>query len=169
MTSYQLSKACQVFSLVGSNLGLMCLKCQNWYHSLALLPWAPTYFQNGMTRIMCLLCSSDYGPWKVDTLKIAWGGVEGRRMVPKLVPFGGLRELVIGAIVQNVITSLIFGIRSWFLEGIKAETKGVSHKKLISKSDFFQGVLLTFKKYGKVSKFTSWRCEPEKKAKDGTG
>ena len=94
---------------------------------------------------MCLLCSSDNWPCKADALKILWGGVEGHRKVPKAVHFWGLRGLVLGAILQNFITLSIQRVKSSFFVQIEAEVKGISHKKLISKSDVFKGMLLVSK------------------------
>ena len=94
---------------------------------------------------MCLLCSSDNWSCKADTLNIAWGGVEGHRKVPKVVHYGGLRGLVLGAILQNFISLSIQRVRSSFFVQIEAEVKGISHKKLISKSDVFKGMLLVSK------------------------
>ena len=94
---------------------------------------------------MCLLCSSDNWPCKADALKIASGGVEGHRKVPKVVYFGGLRGLVLGTILQNFISLSVQRVRSSFFVQIEAEVKGSSHKKLISKSDFFEGMLLVSK------------------------
>jgi len=82
----------------------MGLKSQNWKHSLALLPWASTDLQDVMGYEMCLLCISDDWPCKADALKIAWGGGEGHRKVPKVVHFGSLRGLVLGAILKNFIS-----------------------------------------------------------------
>ncbi len=121
------------------------MKAHNWQHSLALLPWASTDLQNSMNYEMCLLCSSDNWPCKADSLKIAWGGVKGHRKVPRVVHCGGLRELVLGAILQNFITLSIQRVESSFFVQIEAEVKGISHKKLISKCDFFEGMLLVSK------------------------
>ena len=94
---------------------------------------------------MCLLCSSGNWPCKVDAHKIAWGGVEGHRKVPKVLPFGGLRGLVLGAILQNFISLSIQGVRSSFFVQIEAEVKNISDKKLISKSDLFEEMHLVSK------------------------
>ena len=94
---------------------------------------------------MCLLCSSDNWPCKVDAHKIAWGGVEGHRKVQKVLPFGGLWGLVLGDILQNFISLSIKGVRCSFFVQIEAEVKGISYKKLISKSDLFEGILLVSK------------------------
>ena len=82
----------------------MGLKYQNWQHSLAFLSWASTDLQNAMAYEMCLLCISDDWPCKADVLKIAWGGLEGHRKVPKVVHFGSLRGLVLGDILKNFIS-----------------------------------------------------------------
>ena len=82
----------------------MGLKSQNWQHSLALFPWVSTDLQDVMGYEMCLLCISDDWPCKADVLKIAWGGLEGHGKVPKVVHFGGLRGLVLGAILKNFIS-----------------------------------------------------------------
>ena len=123
----------------------MGLKPHKWQHSLALLPGASTDLQNSMNYEMCLLCSSDNWPCKADALKILWGGVEGHRKVPKAVHFWGLRGLVLGAILQNFITLSIQRVKSSFFVQMKAEVKGISDKKLISKSDFFEGMFLVSK------------------------
>ena len=96
-------------------------------------------FQNGMDYEMCLMCSSDNWPWKSDALKIAWGGVECHRKVPKAVHFGGSRGLKHGAILQNFVSLSIQGVRSSFFVQIEAEVKEISHKKLISKMTFLRG------------------------------
>ena len=71
--------------------------------------------------------------------------MEGRRKVPKVVHFGCLRGLALGAILQNFISLSIQRVRSSFLVEIEAEVKGISHKKLISKRDIFEGLLLVSK------------------------
>ncbi len=71
--------------------------------------------------------------------------MEGHRKVPKVEHFGGLRGLVLGAILQNFISLSIQRVRSSFFVQIEAEVKGISRKKLISKSDFFEGMLLVSK------------------------
>ena len=82
----------------------MCFKVQNWQRSLAFLSLASTDIQNDMDYEMYLLFSSDNWPWKADALKIAWGGVKGRRNVPKVVHFGILQGLMLGAVFQNFIS-----------------------------------------------------------------
>ncbi len=82
----------------------MGLKSQNWQHSLALFPWVLNDLQDVMGYEMFLLCISDDWPCKSDVLKIAWGGLEGHRKVPKVVHSGGLRGLVLGAILKNFIS-----------------------------------------------------------------
>ena len=52
---------------------------------------------------------------------------------------------MLGAILQNFITLSIQRVKSSFSVQIEAEVKGISHKKLISKSDFFEGMLLVSK------------------------
>jgi len=71
--------------------------------------------------------------------------VEGHRKVPKVVHIGSLRGLALGAILQTFISLSIQRVRSSFFVQIEAEVKGISHKKLISKSDFFEGMLLVSK------------------------
>ncbi len=123
----------------------MGLKPHKWQNSLALLSWASTDLQNSMDYERWLLCSSDNWSCKADTLKIAWAGLEGHRKVPKVVQFGDLRGLVLGAILQNFISLSIQRVRSSFFVQIEAEVKGISHKKLISKRDFFEWMLLVSK------------------------
>ena len=74
-----------------------------------------------------------------------WGGVECHRKVPKVVHFGVLRGLVLGTILQNFISLPIQGVRSSFFVQIEAEVKEISHKKLISKNDLFEGMLFVSK------------------------
>ncbi len=71
--------------------------------------------------------------------------MKGHRKVPKVVHCEGLRELVLGAILQNFISLSIQGVRSSFFVQIEAEVKGISHKKLILKSELFEGMLLVTK------------------------
>ena len=71
--------------------------------------------------------------------------MKGHRKVPRVVHCGGFRELVLGAILQNFISLSIWGVRSSFFVQIEAEVKGISHKKLILKSDLFKGMLLVTK------------------------
>ena len=71
--------------------------------------------------------------------------MEGHRKVPKVVHIGSLRGLALGAILQTFISLSIQRVRSSFFVQIEAEVKGISHKKLISKSDFFEGMLLVSK------------------------
>ena len=81
---------------------------------------------------MYLLFGSNNWPWKADALKIAWGGVKGRRKVPKVVHFGILRGLVLGAIFQrNFISLSIHRVRGSFFAQIKATIKEIPYKKLI--------------------------------------
>ena len=91
------------------------------------------------------MCSSNIWPWKSDAPKIAWGGVECHRKVPKVVHFGGSRGLKLGAILQNFVSLSIQGVRSSFFVQIEAEVKDISHKKLISKYDLSVGMLLVSK------------------------
>ena len=92
-------------------------------------------FQNGMDYEISQLGSSDNWSWNADALKIVLPGVEGHRMVPKVVYFGFLRGLVLRTTFQNFISLSIFGVRSSFFVQIEAEVKEISHKKLILKSD----------------------------------
>ena len=80
---------------------------------------------------MHLLFSSGNWPWKADALKIAEGGVKGHRKVPKVVPFGILRCLVLGVIFQNFISLSIHGVRGSFFAQIEAAIKEIPYKKLI--------------------------------------
>ena len=82
--------------------------------------------------------------------------MEGHRKVPKAVHLGGLRGLVLGAILQNFITLSIQRVKSSFFVQIEAEVKGISHKKLISKSDFFEGMLLVSKSRVKYQNPSTW-------------
>ena len=68
---------------------------------------------------------------------MASGGV-----VPKEVHFGVLRRLVLKleAIFQNIISLSIQGVRSSFFVQIEAKVKEMSHKKLISKIEHFEGM-----------------------------
>ncbi len=66
--------------------------------------------------------------------------------VPKVVHLGGLKGLVLGAILQNFISLSIQRVRSSFFVQIEAEVKNISHKKLISKSDLFEGMCLVSKR-----------------------
>ncbi len=74
---------------------------------------------------------------------MGWGG--GPKKGTKSIAFWEFRGLGIGAILQNFISLSIQGVRSSFFVQIKAEVKGISHKKLISKSDFLEGMLLVSK------------------------
>ncbi len=65
--------------------------------------------------------------------------------VPKVVHLGGLKGLVLGAILQNFISLSIQGVRSSFFVQIEAEVKNISDKKLISKKDLFEGMRLVSK------------------------
>ncbi len=65
--------------------------------------------------------------------------------MPKVVHLGGLKGLVLGAVLQNFISLSIQRLRSSFFVQIEAEVKNISHKKLISKSDRFEGMLLVSK------------------------
>ena len=94
---------------------------------------------------MVRLGSCDNRTWNADALKIVLPGIEGHRMVPKVVHSGLLRGLVLGITFQNFISLSIFGVRSSFFVQIEAEVKGISHKKLISKSDHFMGMILLSK------------------------
>ena len=67
-------------------------------------PLGTTDLQDVMGYEICLLCISDDWPRKADALKLAWGGGEGHRKVPKVVHFGSLRGLVLGAILKNFIS-----------------------------------------------------------------
>ena len=69
---------------------------------------------------MCLLYRSDNRPWKAYTLQIAWDGIEGCGEVPKVVHFGLLRGLVLGAILQSFIYLSIHGVGSSFFAQIEA-------------------------------------------------
>ena len=82
----------------------------------------------------------------MDTSKIARGVLGGRRKVPKVVHFGVLRELVPGAILQNLATYQFFGFRGSFFVEIEAEIKEISHRKWISKSGVFPGRYFDIKK-----------------------
>ena len=86
-----------------------------------------------------------------------------------MVNFGVSRELVPGAILQNLATQSIFGFRCSFFVEIEAEIKEISHRKWISKSGVFPGSAFDIQTYGKVLKFTSRRSDPDKNARDGTG
>ena len=88
-------------------------------------------FQNDMDYGMYLLLSSDNWPWKADALKIAWGGVKGHRKVPKVMPFGISRCLVLGVIFQSFISLSIHGVRDSFFAQIEAAIKEIPYKKLI--------------------------------------
>ena len=71
--------------------------------------------------------------------------MEVHRKVPKVVHIGSLRGLALGAILQTFISLSIQRVRSSFFVQIEAEVKGISHKKLISKSDLFESMLLVSK------------------------
>ena len=85
---------------------------------------------------------------KVDASKVAItrGVLEGREKVSKIVYFGVSRELVPGAILQNLATQSIFGFRCSFFVEIEAEIKEISHRKWISKSGVFPGSAFDIKK-----------------------
>ncbi len=59
--------------------------------------------------------------------------------MPTVAHFGGLKGLVLGAILQNVISLSIQVVRSSFFVQIEAEVKNISQQKLISKSDLLKG------------------------------
>ena len=54
-----------------------------------------------------------------------------------------------GAIFQNFISLSIRGVRGSFFAQIKAEIKEIPHKKLISKKDPCEGMILVSKSTGK--------------------
>ena len=113
---------------------------------------------------ICLLCRTDNWPCKTDALKISWGGVESHKKVPKVLNFWDLRGLVLGVILQNFTSLSVQGVRSSIFVQMKAEVKGISHKKMISKSDFFEGMLLVSKSRVKsqnpcLALKASYRCQ----------
>ena len=61
--------------------------------------------------------------------KIAMGGVEGRRNVPKVVHFGGLRGMVPGALLRWFRSRSIFGVRASFLRRIEEEGKEMLRRR----------------------------------------
>ena len=125
-------------------------------------------FQNDMDYGMYLLFGSNNWPWKADALKITWGGVKGRRKVPKVVHFGILRGLVLGAIFQNFISLSIHRVRGSFFAQIKATIKEIPHRKLILKRDPFEGMIFVSK--STVKSQNSHPCwEPDKYRCQGQG
>ena len=52
---------------------------------------------------------------------------------------------MLGAILQSFISLSIHGVRSSFFAQIEAEINLISHKKLISKSNLFEGMILVSK------------------------
>ena len=73
-----------------------------------------------------------------------WGGGPQKGTKRSCI-FWGLRGLVLSIILQNFISLSIQGVRSSFFVQIEAEVKEISHKKLILKSDPFEGMILVSK------------------------
>ncbi len=94
---------------------------------------------------MYLHCTNAYLSWKFDMPKMARGGGEGWRKVPKVVPVGGLRGLVPEALLLRVSSRSIFRVKASFLDEIEEEDKKILHRKWISESDLFEGLLLVSK------------------------
>ena len=94
---------------------------------------------------MYLHCTNTYLSRKFGVPKMARGGVEGWRKVPKVVPVGGLRGLVPEALLLWVSSRSIFRVKASFLDKIEEEDKKILQRKWISESDLFDGLLLESK------------------------
>ena len=82
-------------------------------------------------------------------------GVEGQRMLTKVVVLGGLRGLACGALTRNHRSWSILWIRGWELDRIEAGNKLYPASKSLYEKSFSGGPSFIAQKLAKVPKRTS--------------